>query len=106
MSKFSPAHYQQGSIDVWDFIIDQQLNYLDGCMIKYICRAGAKEGESRLDDLLKVKAYITKAVSTELTNAIPSPRPNGSSDQFQDCDVTACCYDEYSSPYDAALFDR
>ena len=107
MSKFSPAHYQQGSIDVWDFIIDQQLNYLDGCMIKYICRAGAKEGESRLDDLLKVKAYITKAVFTELNNDLQqNTRPNGSSDSFPNGNVPADCYDEYNSPYDAAMFDR
>jgi len=106
MSKISPAHYRQGSIEVWDFIVDQELGYLEGNIVKYITRAGKKDNESRLDDLLKAQAYIHKAVSTELTNAIPSPRPNGSSDQFQDCDVTACCYDEYSSPYDAALFDR
>lgn len=106
MSKISPAHYRQGSIEVWDFIVDQELGYLEGNIVKYITRAGKKDNESRLDDLLKAQAYIHKAVSTELTNAIPSPRPNGSSDQFQDCDVTACCYDEYSSPYDAAMFDR
>ena len=105
MSKFSPAHYQQGEIDVWDFIIDQKLNYLDGCMIKYICRAGAKEGESRLDDLLKVQAYIHKAVSTELNND-NTPRPNGSSDSFPNGNVPTDCYDEYGFPYDATLFDR
>ena len=106
MSKISPAHYRQGSIEVWDFIVDQELGYLEGNIVKYITRAGKKDNESRLDDLLKAQAYIHKAVSTELTNAIPSPRPNGSSDQFQDCDVPADCYDEYNSPYDAALFDR
>jgi hypothetical protein len=106
MSKFSPDHYQQGSIEVWDFIVDQELGYLEGNIVKYITRAGKKNNESRLDDLLKAQAYIHKAVSTELTNAIPSPRPNGSSNQFPNSNVPADCYDEYNSPHDAALFDR
>ena len=83
MSKFSPSHYQQGDIDVWDFIIDQKLDYLDGCMIKYICRAGAKKGETRLDDLLKVQAYIHKAVITEI-NAISSTGSNAPSSTVQE----------------------
>ena len=105
MSKFSPAHYQQGSIQVWDFIVDQGLGYLEGNIVKYICRAGAKEGESRLDDLLKVQAYITKAVSTELQND-NNTRPDGSSDSFPNGNVPADCYDEYGFPHDAAPFDR
>jgi len=105
MSKFSPAHYQQGSIEVWDFIVDQGLGYLEGNIVKYICRAGAKEGESRLDDLLKVQAYIHKAVSTELKND-NTPRPDGSSNSFPNSNVPTDCYDEYVSPYDATLFDR
>ena len=106
MSKFSPDHYQQGSIEVWDFIVDQELGYLEGNIVKYITRAGKKNNESRLDDLLKAQAYIHKAVSTELKNAIPSPRPDGSSNSFPHSNVPADCYDEYDSPYDAALFDR
>ena len=106
MSKISPSHYQQGNIEVWDFIVDQELGYLEGNIVKYITRAGKKDNESKLDDLLKAQAYIHKAVSIELTNVIPNTRPDGSSDQLQNCDVTACCYDEYNSPYDAALFDR
>ena len=106
MSKFSPDHYQQGSIEVWDFIVDQELGYLEGNIVKYITRAGKKDNESRIDDLLKAQAYIHKAVSTELTNAIPTTRPNGSSNNFPNSNVPANCYDEYNSPYDAALFDR
>ena len=63
MSKYSPAHYQRGKIEVWDFIADQQLGYLEGNVIKYICRAGHKAHESSLDDLLKAQAYINKLVS-------------------------------------------
>ena len=63
-SKTNPSHYQMGNIQVWDFIIDQDLDFLLGNVIKYVCRAGAKPGESRRDDLEKAKVYIEKALST------------------------------------------
>lgn len=63
-SKHNPDHYQMGSIQVWDFIIDQDLDFILGNVVKYVCRAGAKPGESRLDDLKKAQAYINKAIST------------------------------------------
>lgn len=66
MSKYSPDHYQKGSIQVWDFITDQELGFLEGNVVKYICRAGSKDGESKLDDLLKTQAYIHKLVTIEL----------------------------------------
>jgi hypothetical protein len=63
-SKYNPTHYQKGSIQVWDFIADQKLDYLKGCIIKYVCRAGSKPHESELDDLLKARAYLDKAISS------------------------------------------
>ena len=86
MSKYNPQHYRQGSIEPWDYIIDQQLGYLEGNIVKYITRAGKKDNESRLDDLLKAQAYIHKAVITEI-NA--TPRPPRTSDQVQVCDEPA-----------------
>lgn len=62
VSKYSPAHYQKGSIEVWDFIVDQKLDYLAGNVVKYVCRAGAKQYESELDDWLKVKAYVERKI--------------------------------------------
>ena len=62
MNKVSPDHYQLGKIQTWDFIIDQDLDFLLGNVVKYVCRAGTKPGESRLDDLLKAQAYIDKAI--------------------------------------------
>lgn len=64
VSKYSPAHYQRGKIEVWDFITDQKLDYLAGNCVKYICRAGHKSYESELDDWLKVKAYVEKKIAT------------------------------------------
>ena len=63
-SKQNPDHYQLGKIQTWDFIIDQDLDFLLGNVVKYVVRAGAKPGESRLDDLKKAQAYINKAIET------------------------------------------
>lgn len=62
MSKYSPRHYQLGTIQVWDFIADQGLDFFLGNVVKYVCRAGSKPEESELDDLLKAQVYIKKAI--------------------------------------------
>ena len=62
LSKYSPSHYQRGKIEVWDFIVDQGLDYLAGNVVKYVCRAGHKSHESELDDWLKVKAYVERKI--------------------------------------------
>ena len=62
-TKYDPSHYKRGSIEVWDFIVDQQLDYLAGNCVKYVCRAGHKSYESELDDWHKVKAYVDKKIS-------------------------------------------
>ena len=52
----SPAYYQRGSIQVWDFIRDQELSFHLGNGIKYICRAGHKG--SKIEDLKKAIVYL------------------------------------------------
>jgi hypothetical protein len=52
----NPAYYTRGSIEVWDFIRDQDLNYHLGCAVKYICRAGFKDDAIR--DLNKAIHYL------------------------------------------------
>jgi hypothetical protein len=64
VTKYDPSHYKRGSVQVWDFIVDQQLDYLAGNVVKYVCRAGYKDKESELDDWLKIKAYVEKKIST------------------------------------------
>ena len=66
--KVNPTHYRQGNIEPWDYIVDQKLNYLEGNIIKYITRAGKKDGESRFDDLLKAQAYLTKLITTTIND--------------------------------------
>ncbi len=76
MTKHNPSHYQNGSIQVWDFIADQNVDYFTGNVIKYICRAGKKEGESELDDLLKAKAYIEKKLDIFYNNNVSNTEHN------------------------------
>ena len=52
----SPTYYTRGSIECWDYIRDQQLNYHLGCAIKYITRAGYKD--SKISDLKKAIHYL------------------------------------------------
>ena len=54
----SPSHYTRGSIEVWDFIRDQELNYHLGNAIKYICRAGFKSNNTKAQDLKKAIHYL------------------------------------------------
>ena len=74
----SPHYYTRGSIQVWDFIRDQQLNYHLGCAIKYICRAGHKD--SKVNDLEKAIHYLTNELDNELQRTYPKPELVRSSD--------------------------
>ena len=53
---YGPQYYKRGSIEVWDFIRDQQLNYHLGNVIKYVCRAGYKDDP--IKDLKKAIHYL------------------------------------------------
>ena len=53
----TPTHYQ-GTIQPIDLINAQNLNFNLGNVVKYVCRAGKKQGENVLSDLEKSKNYI------------------------------------------------
>lgn len=53
----TPRHYQ-GTIQPIDLINAQDLNFNLGNVVKYVCRAGKKQGENILTDLEKAKDYI------------------------------------------------
>lgn len=57
-----PTHYNRGSIEVWDFIVDQGLDFLRGNVIKYVSRAGNKSPEKELEDMKKARFYLDKAI--------------------------------------------
>ena len=54
-----PSHYTQGKIEVLDFILDQDLPYLPGQVIKYICRYRYKNG---VEDLRKAEFYLKRLI--------------------------------------------
>ena len=53
----TPPHYQ-GTIQPIDLINTQDLNFNLGNVVKYVCRAGKKQGENILNDLEKAKDFI------------------------------------------------
>lgn len=58
-----PDYYKAGSIEAIDFIEAHNLNFNLGNVIKYISRAGKKQGEDRITALLKAQWYLLREVS-------------------------------------------
>ena len=54
-----PKHYTNGKIDVLDFILDQNLPYIEGNIVKYICRHKLKNG---LEDVQKAEFFVKKLI--------------------------------------------
>lgn len=100
MSKQNPDHYQLGKFQVWDFIVDQDMDYLTGNIVKYISRAGTKPGESKMDDLLKAQAYLNKLIETTNVNQIT--RPDGSGSILSTRNGSACWDEGCTCPCHAA----
>ena len=95
----SPSHYTRGSIEVWDFIRDQELNYHLGNAIKYICRAGFKSSESKTADLKKAIHYLENELKHTTLQSRVTFR---SSDPFQDSiwDPELLGEPDYASEFD------
>lgn len=59
-----PSYYNNGKIQVIDFITDQLLDFCLGNVVKYVCRAGLKVGENEsilqkeIEDLKKARFYL------------------------------------------------
>lgn len=56
-----PSYYNQG-IEAIDFIDSHSLNFLLGNTIKYIIRAGLKDGEPTLEALEKAEWYLSHEI--------------------------------------------
>lgn len=63
MEIYHPKHYNAGNIEVIEFIEDQKLSFHLGNVVKYIARAGKKEGETDLDALRKAQWYLNRYIS-------------------------------------------
>jgi adenine-specific DNA glycosylase len=66
MERITPNYYRKGKIEVWDFIIDQKMGFLDGNVVKYVTRYKEKNG---IEDLKKAKANLEKLIEVEEENA-------------------------------------
>ena len=97
----SPSHYTRGSIEVWDFVRDQDLNYHLGNAIKYICRAGFKSTATKTDDLKKAIHYLENEL--QHTTTLHRKVTFGSGDRVSD----SLRGDEFEGQPDYATgFDR
>ena len=63
-----PEYYRRGSIQVWDFIRQQELNFHLGNVIKYVCRAGHKYDD--IEDLEKAIHYLQNEVEFRTSKRI------------------------------------
>ncbi len=57
-------HYK-GRLEPWDVAVAWDMDFLSGTALKYLGRAGRKEGVSKLEDLEKTLHYIQKAIEVE-----------------------------------------
>lgn len=63
----TPPHYQ-GTTQPIHLINAQNLNFNLGNVVKYVCRAGKKDGENILSDLEKAKNYINYEIERVKSN--------------------------------------
>lgn len=56
------THYAKNAIQPWDFIVSNDIGYLAGNVIKYVCRYKSKNG---IEDLRKAMHYLQKLIEVE-----------------------------------------
>lgn len=66
-----PGHYKEKPMQPWDFIVSNDLGYLEGNIVKYITRWKQKGG---VEDLRKAKHYIEKLIEVALNSDITTPQ--------------------------------
>ena len=62
MTQIDHPDYYQGKIEVIDFIEAHGLNFNLGNVVKYISRAGKKDGEGAISALLKAQWYLGREI--------------------------------------------
>ena len=98
-----PSYYKRGTVEVWDFIRDQELNYHLGNAIKYICRAGHKgiDGKSLQDAYIKDLTKAIHYLQNELESQILSQRPSkGIPEKFPGQEQYDASFTEYATEFD------
>ena len=86
-----PQYYRRGSIQPWDFLRDQELNFHLGNVNKYVGRAGHKFDD--IDDLEKAIHYLQNEVEFRTSKRV------------QEC-IRGEELQSIERPYYATEFDR
>ena len=55
-------HYKTQPIQPWDYIVSNNLGYLEGCVVKYVSRYKEKGG---VQDLKKAAHYLQKLMEVQ-----------------------------------------
>ena len=92
-----PNYYKRGTIEPWDFIRDQGLNYHLGNAVKYIARAGHKD--SKVEDLEKAIHYL----QNELQHAHAESELDGHGRRVP---ASVYAFSEWESARSSEVFDR
>lgn len=69
-----PAHYNQGKIEVIEFIEDKRLGFHLGNAVKYIARAGLKDSAKHIEDLEKARWYLDRELELVRGRNVPGYR--------------------------------
>jgi hypothetical protein len=56
------THYKRLTIQPWDYVLANELGYMEGSVIKYISRWKNKNG---LEDLYKCRHFLNKLIEHE-----------------------------------------
>lgn len=62
LNAIKPDHYKSGEGDVIAFCQQHGINFARGNVIKYVTRAGKKDPDKELEDLVKAKEYLEREI--------------------------------------------
>jgi len=71
----NPSHYERYAIEPVSFVMNNELPFWMGNVIKYIMRAGYKSQTNEVEDLNKAKRYIDMRI-----NQLEGREPNATSE--------------------------
>lgn len=63
MNTIRPDYYKSNGIEVLDLTDAFDLNFNLGNVVKYVVRAGRKDGEEKEKDLAKAKFYLNRELN-------------------------------------------
>lgn len=66
MNTIRPDYYKSNGIEVLDLTDAFDLNFNLGNVVKYVVRAGKKDGEEKEKDLAKAKFYLNRELNKTL----------------------------------------